>query len=90
MRIKEGAFDAGHRQRLKRPGADRHIGEDMPHRQIDRRIGRCPNRIHRPHAGRAGAGEVKDNIRPHPPYRQRDGQGFIYHPVTVDISARCV
>ena len=36
LRIKERALNPGHNQRLKRASRNRHIGEDMPHRQIHR------------------------------------------------------
>ena len=50
--VEEGAFDAGDAQRLEGAGGDRHLGEDVAHREVDRGEGGGADRVHRAGARR--------------------------------------
>ncbi len=83
-RIEEGAADAPDLERLEGAGADRHLREDMPHRQVDRAERRRPHRVHRAPAGRARAREVEAQPGARALDRQPDRKRLVDHAVAVD------
>ena len=83
-RIEERALRPLDQQRLEGAGVERRIGEDVAHGEIDGRIGGRHHRVHRPAAGRRGAGEIEAQRLARLGDRQRDLQRLVDHAVGID------
>ena len=75
-------------KRLERAGADRYIGEDVAHCEVDRRQRGRQHAVHRARAGRAGAGKVEAQRVADLLDRQRNGERPVDHPVGIDDCRR--
>ena len=83
--VEEGPLGLRYVQRLEHAGVDRHIGEDVADREIDRGLGGRRDAVHRPRAGRAGARHVEVELGAVDADAHVDGERLVHHAVGIDL-----
>ena len=83
--VEEGPLGLRYVQRLEHAGVDRHVGEDMADREIDRGLGGRRHAVHRPGAGRAGVRHVEVELGAVDADAHVDGERLVHHAVGIDL-----
>ena len=82
--MEEGAPGLGDVQRLEHAGVDRHVGEDVADREVNRGLGGRRHAVHRPQAGRAGVRHVEIKFGAVHAHPHVDGERLVHHAVGID------